>query len=407
MIKYRKILVSVIAAGMILSSNQLVYADETTEAVTEATTEAIQNDGNTDDTSLGENNEESTTEKDASSPSFNYGNHGGITMTYSEFRSHIEDNKESFQKIDNDELFNMLKNSVDAGEDISLGDAFSNAKGLEIPSNFIYDLSETGMTGHVDGSTLNLQYANLISNMDKDALEMNTDLSSKAIGATEYFNNTYSDVLNGQKIELPSNFDLSDMCQDNLINMLDSYSDYEGDGNFSGIRNGMNISDMYGTAAGGLSKPELMSPESLSGLTSDYNNQLKNNALDAAKASKQDLYDKYMAGLWTLKNHETSDTGKWQDEFLETDPNSDKKNNSHKNPYIPNGSGNNGNNKNNNNNNQNNTGKDKANVKEQLNKQLEKQKLQQNKNEKKQEDKSRKQKMIDGGKDRIKNGPFM
>lgn len=405
MIKYRKILVSVIAAGMILSSNQLVYADETTETITEATTEAIQNDGNTDDTSLGDNNEESTTEKDASSPSFNYGNHGGITMTYSEFRSHIEDNKESFQKIDNDELFNMLKNSVDAGEDISLGDAFSNAKGLEIPSNFIYDLSETGMTGHVDGSTLNLQYANLISNMDKDALEMNTDLSSKAIGATEYFNNTYSDVLNGQKIELPSNFDLSNMCQDNLINMLDSYSDYEGDGNFSGIRNGMNISDMYGTAAGGLSKPELMSPESLSGLTSDYNNQLKNNALDAAKASKQDLYDKYMAGLYSLKdkkqNMESDETGDSNMFKTETE------NPAHKNPYIKEGTtqGNDSGNNKKSTGNWENSGK--SNIKNELNKQLEKQKLQQNKNEKKQEDKSRKQKMIDGGKDRIRNGPFM
>ena len=277
----RKLALS-ISLLMIMNTSIPVYADETTDAP--VTTESA--------------SESETATEESFKP--NYNNHGGITMTYNEFMDQIGNNKDSFQKVDNDMMFNLMKNSVDAGEDISLGQAFSMTEGLEIPSNFIYDISETGLTGHVDATDINLQYASLVSNMNDQAKELNLDMSKNTVGAVKYFNNTYGDIADELMIKekkLPENFSFVNVVQNSSSQMASAYKDLYNDSNYKDISSRINVAALFDEAAKGLTQPSLVSLENLQSLIKPYKMNLYGNMMSNMSANKSGLYGQFTSGV--------------------------------------------------------------------------------------------------------------
>lgn len=292
----RKRLMVLFLTSTFLIPNIPVFADETTENNTETTTEATTS---TID-SLQNTMNEMSNSYDTSSVSGgkNKGNHGGTTMTLSEYQSLIESNSTDFKQLDNDTMFNVMKNSLDAGEDINLGDAFTQSSGLDIPSNFMYDLSDCGINGKLDASEINLEYANLLSNMDKEYSNNAEDLSDNALDATKLFSNTYGDLAEKLQIDeatLPEDFSLSAITKQNTDTINSAYNSALNNSEYSSVKSKVNSSDIFEKASQGLSMPSLMSPSDLSALTSDYNSQLENkwNAKsNESKAACDDLYNK-------------------------------------------------------------------------------------------------------------------
>ena len=292
----RKRLMVLFLTSTFLIPNIPVFADETTENNTETTTEATTS---TID-SLQNTMNEMSNSYDTSSVSGgkNKRNHGGTTMTLSEYQSLIESNSTDFKQLDNDTMFNVMKNSLDAGEDINLGDAFTQSSGLDIPSNFMYDLSDCGINGKLDASEINLEYANLLSNMDKEYSNNAEDLSDNALDATKLFSNTYGDLAEKLQIDeatLPEDFSLSAITKQNTDTINSAYNSALNSSEYSSVKSKVNSSDIFEKASQGLSMPSLMSPSDLSALTSDYNSQLENkwNAKsNESKAACDDLYNK-------------------------------------------------------------------------------------------------------------------
>lgn len=292
----RKRLMVLFLTSTFLIPNISVFADETTENNTETTTEATTS---TIDSIQNTMNEMSNSYDTSSvSGGKNKGNHGGTTMTLSEYQSLIESNSTDFKQLDNDTMFNVMKNSLDAGEDINLGDAFTQSSGLDIPSNFMYDLSDCGIDGKLDASEINLEYANLLSNMDKEYSNNAEDLSDNALDATKLFSNTYGDLAEKLQIDeatLPEDFSLSAITKQNTDTINSAYNSALNSSEYSSVKSKVNSSDIFEKASQGLSMPSLMSPSDLSALTSDYNSQLENkwNAKsNESKAACDDLYNK-------------------------------------------------------------------------------------------------------------------
>lgn len=302
--KSKKIISLILIAGMISVQNPYVYAsDNEPETSTENTKQEIYEEKKDEkqDSSMELTTAElpDLSEKlpDLTDKDTNKGKHGGITMTYDEFMTQVGDNKEAFQNIDNDAMFNMMKNSLDAGEDISLGEAFSMSEGLEIPSNFIYDLSETGLNGQLDASSINLQYANLITNMSTSGNQSIEDLSKNTVGAVNYFNSSYGDLADQLMINqatLPEGFDFTSICQNSSSQMSSAYGSLADNSEYNSIRSKINVSSLFDAAAEGLDAPELLSFSDLEGMASSYDEQLKNNSLSIASESKNQLRQDYL-----------------------------------------------------------------------------------------------------------------
>ena len=307
--KSKKIITFILIMGMISANNPYVHAAENdTEASTEDTNQEIYEEkiDRKMDESVEESSIELTTAElpdlsdklpDLTDKDTNKGKHGGITMTYDEFMTQVGDNKDAFQNIDNDTMFNMMKNSLDAGEDISLGEAFSMSEGLEIPSNFIYDLSETGLNGQLDASSINLQYANLITNMNLSGNQSVEDLSKNTVGAVNYFNSSYGDLADQLKINqatLPDGFDFTSICQNSSSQMSSAYGSLAGSSEYNSIRSRINVSSLFDAAAEGLSQPDLLSFDDLEGMTGSYDDKLKNNSLSMASEGKNQMRQDYL-----------------------------------------------------------------------------------------------------------------
>ena len=221
------------------------------------------------------------------------------TMTCGDFLSYVKDNKEGFTKVDNDAMFTMMKNSIDAGEDIKLGEAFSKVSGLQIPSNFMYDLSTSGISETIDMESLNLQYANLALDMDKTKTSIATDMSKNAMNATGYFQKEYGDLGKSLQIDeatLPKGMNFSKMCSQNTKSMQDAYKGLVDDSGFNSVRSSMNTSSIFEQAKSGPKQFSLASYESLSSRGADYNSQLQ---IESNKKKAQDYNSKQSSYLQT------------------------------------------------------------------------------------------------------------
>ncbi len=251
--KKNKFFVLLLTSSLVLSSFS-VYAEENTEETTESTTEI---------------STEFTTE-DLNSP---YHAGTNTTMTLSEFKDMVDVNSESFEKLGNDEVYKMMKNSLMNGEDIALTEAFSMSTGLEIPDNMMYDLSDCGMDGTIDTTSINLQYANVMAQMDKDFNTSLDNLSSNSVTATELFNNTYGNLANELKVskaELPEGFSFSELAVQNSTSFANAYGNAINSSEFQNIRNTVSIRDMFSEADKGVTRYGLASLSDLDLLTKDY-----------------------------------------------------------------------------------------------------------------------------------------
>ena len=184
-------------------------------------------------------------------------------MTVDEFLTMIEQEGDKYQKVDNDKVFAMMKNSLDAGESISLGKAFAMSEGLTIPSNFVYDLSETGLTGKLDASTVNYEFASLVSEMNMNQEQMKEDMSKRAKDATALFYDTYGDPLAAKKesiaagytlpkMELPEGYNYSSLISSAKSKVDSQFDAAFNSSSYQSIRNSINVSDLFETAKAGL-----------------------------------------------------------------------------------------------------------------------------------------------------------
>ena len=299
---------SIFLASSIMLSGSSVFAEETTETTTETTTEqSIDTDNMSNmmeqmDESFGKD----ITTYDTSDLSVSGGNHGGTTMTLSEFQTMMNDNSETMT-IDNDTVFNYMKNSLDVGEDISLSSAFSSSTGLEIPSNLMYDLSDCGLTGTVDASSINLQYADLTTNLSDTFNTASLDLSSKTVNATTLFENTYGDLaseLQVEKATLPSDFNFSSLSAQNQSSINEAYNSAFSNSDYNSIKNKVSTSSVFEEASKGLTMPDLLDFDDLNNLTKDYKSELEADWSSTAADSRSDTWATYQNNLSKLDDYD-------------------------------------------------------------------------------------------------------
>lgn len=262
---------SLILAGTLAFSPLSVYAAENgaeTETTTETTTE--------------------TPDLNTSVNTFNATNNAN-TMTLSEFTNMVDINSSSFQKLNNDDVYQMMKNSLDAGESVKLTEAFAMSEGLEIPNNMMYDLSDCGMDGTVDASSINLEYASLLTQMDTNYDTAMEDLSSFSVSTTDLFNNTYGDLVKDMQISeatLPSNFSFENLTTQNTTSMDNTYKNILNSSDYTTIKNNVSLGNVFQQAANGPSKYGLMSGEDMETLLGDYSADAESNYKTKKSASK-------------------------------------------------------------------------------------------------------------------------
>lgn len=205
-------------------------------------------------------------------------NHGGYSMTLSEYQSMVAGNSDSFNLANNDRMFYMMQNSLDKGEDISLGTAFSMSERLNIPDNYIFDISSSGFNTNFDATSINVQYGVLLNQMNSNSDILKTDLSNKTSDAVSLFNNTYGDLATQFQLgeaSLPNDFSFSDVVNQNSIAMNNAYGSILESSDYQGVKNSLNIGGLFNQASQGLSMPGLCSLSDLNTLKSEYNNQTR------------------------------------------------------------------------------------------------------------------------------------
>lgn len=206
-----------------------------------------------------------------------------VEMTLDEFKSSIKDDNGSYEDV-----FTLMKNSVDKGESISLKDALSVSGNLTIPDNMMFDLSDSGISGTLDTSTLNLQFANILANMEASTV----DLSSKAVGAASVFQAEYGNLAaekqaNMKENKLPKDFSLSKMTKANNKAIKKTYNKAYKDKSFQKIRKSIDTSSVVKKAAKGVKKSSKKKSSSKTDSKKDTKKKSSNSSKKSSKTSNQ------------------------------------------------------------------------------------------------------------------------
>lgn len=213
---------------------------------------------------------------------------GGMSdMTVSQFKQLIEAEGDIYGQLSYSDVFSLMKESLNQGENISLEDAVNLSGGLTVPSNMMYDLSDSGLTGKIDTSILNIQYGGLISQMNQDYKSI--DLSSKSQGAVSLFESQYGSMnktLN--QVNLPEGWSMQDIINNNNNIINSSYNAAYKDSNYETIRNSMNISGIFNQASKGAVAYNLASSSQLNSQVSQLAAQYKNDAIQNKNDAKKD-----------------------------------------------------------------------------------------------------------------------
>lgn len=182
-----------------------------------------------------------------------------------------------------------MKESLNQGENISLEDAMNLSGGLTVPSNMFYDLADSGLTGKIDNSILNIQYGGLISQMNQNYQVI--DLSSKSQGAVNLFESQYGDIAKNITLDeatLPEGWSMQDMITNNNNIINNSYNTAYQNSNYATIRNSMNISGIFGQASKGAVAYNLASSGQLNSQVSQLASQYKNDAVQKRNEARKD-----------------------------------------------------------------------------------------------------------------------
>lgn len=276
----------IISLALCLSVNYGVCSAKentlSTEATVETTSEEVQQSA-TEATTTASEYEASNNKTDVSNMSLN------------EFKTVIGEESELYGNLSYDEVFGMMKNSLNKGENISLADAFSMSGGLTIPDNFMYDLSDCGLSGSLDTTKLNFEYANLVNGMDTDYTS--SDLKSQSHGAVDLFNSNYGNLASSLKVSnasLPKNFSMKELTKSNNAALNTTYSSAYKDKNFASVRGSIDVSGIFGQAASGVKSDNPASSADLSSMIQDAStsykanaNKKKNNAKNYSEANLQ------------------------------------------------------------------------------------------------------------------------
>lgn len=247
-------------------------------------------------------------------------NHGGYSMTLSEYQSMVANNSDSFTLADNDRMFYMMQNSLDKGEDISLSTAFAMSERLNIPDNYIFDISSSGFNTNFDASSINLQYGNLINQMSLNADALRIDLSDKTTDAVSLFNNTYGDLATQFQLgeaSLPDNFSFNDVVSQNNIAMNNAYGSILESSDYQGVKNSLNISGIFSQASHGLGMPGLASISDLNTLKSSYNSQTKSDWETRSQNQKASDWGTYAHNLATINTDKYSNYADFMSSYNE------------------------------------------------------------------------------------------
>lgn len=189
-----------------------------------------------------------------------------VVMTLGDFKTSIETNSDAFSSVNNDAMFQMMKNSMDAGESISLGEAFSMTTGLTVPSNFMYDLSDSGISGEVDVQSINLQYAQLLNGMNTSLNSAAENLSAKEQDATALFKNNYGDLSKQLQIgtaKIPDGFSFAEIANSNTQSIYNAYSSALNSSDYGKVRKSLNVESIFTSAQKGVKEPNLISANGL------------------------------------------------------------------------------------------------------------------------------------------------
>ena len=232
-------------------------------------------------------------------------------MTLSQFKDTIGQESELYGSLSKSDVFSLMKESLNQGESISLEDAMNISGGLTIPSNMMYDLSESGLTGKIDTSVLNIQYGGFVSQMAQDYNSM--DLSSKSQGAVSIFQSQYGNISDFtlEEASLPEGWTMQDMINNNTGIINSAYNTAYNSGNFASIRNSVDVSGIFGQAANGAVAYNLKSNGELNSqvkqLASNYKADAERKRTDSKRES-QVLASQNFASISSTKDYVDSFT---------------------------------------------------------------------------------------------------
>ena len=174
-------------------------------------------------------------------------------MTLDQFLATMDTQSETYKNLDYGDVFDIMKNSVMAGESIDLSSVLS-IKGLTVPNNEMFDLSKCGLTGEIDPSLINLQYAEMVTGMDKDAQAL--DLSSQSKGAVSLFRSEYGNIAESIKTldeyKIPKSFNVDTMAKKQNKEIDKIYKEAYKDTGFKNIRNTIDSSSVFEEANKGV-----------------------------------------------------------------------------------------------------------------------------------------------------------
>lgn len=210
-------------------------------------------------------------------------------MTLSKFKDTIKNEADVYGNLSYSDVFSLMKESLNQGENISLEDAMNLSGGLTVPSNMFYDLADSGLTGKIDNSILNIQYGGLISQMNQNYQAI--DLSSKSQGAVNLFESQYGDIAKNITLDgatLPEGWSMQDMITNNNNIINNSYNTAYQNSNYATIRNSMNISGIFGQASKGAVAYNLASSGQLNSQVSQLASQYKNDAVQKRNEARKD-----------------------------------------------------------------------------------------------------------------------
>lgn len=236
-----------------------------------------------------------------------------LNMTLNEFQQAINNEAGIYDNVDFNSVFTLMQNSLEAGQSISLSDAF-NLSGLTIPSNSMFDLSNSEISGTLDPTLVNYEYASLVSNMNKNTDSV--DLSEQSLGAVNLFQNNYGDLANQLKVNeysLPDNFSMQDMVQKNNDAVNNAYESIYKSGDYSSVRESIDVSSIFSQAQSGLNMPKTESASSLnkrlSEVTADAkstSSSKKNSALSKYYSQKEETSKTYTQNQANTKSTNAS-----------------------------------------------------------------------------------------------------
>lgn len=223
-----------------------------------------------------------------------------VSLSWAE-ESALDEDKANTQSGEINQDIDLGKAGLTAGNNLFAGNgkssnenvlsAFSDKYGLNFKGmdSSLFN-SASGLSGMIDMSNINSQYAGILTQMMSGSNEnlLLKQPEGGSLNCTKLFNETYGDIAENigiTKYEIPEEFNPTDMMANANKIVSDEYSKVLGSDTFKTVKSKVSIGKVMAEASGNLSMPGLVSLGSLDKSISGFVN-----------SAKKQTYSRYSAG---------------------------------------------------------------------------------------------------------------